>query len=106
MNRVVVLAPVWAWLILLLAAPLVIVLAISLADTADGVPPFALGFSLESFAAILTDPLYRDALFLSLRVAGLSTLCCLLFGYPMALGIARAPEGWRDPLLLALMLPF
>ena len=27
-------------------------------------------------------------------------------GYPMALAIAQAPERWRDPLLLALMLPF
>ncbi len=106
MTRALVLAPVWAWLGLLLAAPLAIVLAISLAEPADGVPPFALGFSLDSFRTILTDPLYRDALLLSLRVAAVSTLCCLLLGYPMALAIARAPERWRDPLLLALMLPF
>lgn len=106
MNRTLVLAPVWVWLAVLLAAPLAIVLAISLAETADAVPPFALGFSLESFRTVLTDPYYRDALLLSLRVAVVSTLLCLLLGYPMALGIARAPERWRDPLMLALMLPF
>ena len=106
MSRFFVLAPVWGWLALLLAVPLAIVLAIALGETADRVPPFALGFSLESFRTILTDPLYRDALFMSLRVAGLSTAACLLLGYPMALGIARAPERWRDPLLLAAMLPF
>ena len=106
MNRVFVLAPVWVWLALLLVAPLCIVGAISLAETADRVPPFALGFSLDSFRTILTDPLYRGALFLSLRVAGITTTICLVLGYPMALGIARAPGRWRDPLLLALMLPF
>lgn len=106
MSRAFVLAPVWAWLILLLVAPLVIVLTISVAETADGVPPFVVGFSLDSFFTILTDPLYRDALSISLRVAGVSTLFCLLLGYPTALGIARAPERWRDPLLLAMMLPF
>ena len=106
MTRALVLAPVWAWLAVLLAAPLAIVLAISVAETADAVPPFALGFSLESFRTVLTDPYYRDALMLSLRVAFVSTLLCLLLGYPMALGIARAPERWRDPLMLALMLPF
>ena len=105
-TRALVLAPVWAWLAVLLAAPLAIVLAISVAETADAVPPFALGFSLESFRTVLTDPYYRDALMLSLRVAFVSTLLCLLLGYPMALGIARAPERWRDPLMLALMLPF
>ncbi len=105
-NKALVLAPVWVWLAVLLAAPLAIVLAISVATTADSVPPFALGLSLESFRTVLTDPYYRDALILSLRVAFVSTLLCLSLGYPMALGLARAPERWRDPLLLALMLPF
>lgn len=106
MNRALVLVPLWVWLVLLLAAPLGIVGAISLGESTDGVPPFALGFSLESFQAILTDPLYGDALLLSLRVAAISTACCLVLGYPAALAIARAPERWRDPLLLAVMLPF
>ena len=106
MNRVLVLAPVWAWLVVLLAAPLGIVAAISLAGQADGVPPYTLGVTLESFHAIIDDALYRDALLLSLRVAAISTLLCLLVGYPMALAIANAPPAWRNPLLLALILPF
>ena len=65
-----------------------------------------LNATLDNFALILTDPLYRNAFLLSLRVAALSTLICLLAGYPMALAIARAPEHRRNPLLLALMLPF
>ena len=55
---------------------------------------------------VATDPLYRDALFRSLRVAGVSTLVCLVVGFPMALAIARAPPRWQNPLLLAVMLPF
>ena len=106
MNRTGVLAPVWAWLVALLVAPLGIVVAIALAAPADGVPPFALGLTLDSFVAILTDPLYRDALGLSLWVAFVSTSLCLLLGYPLALAIAQAPERRRDALLLALMLPF
>jgi putrescine transport system permease protein len=105
-SRIAVLASVWAWSVLLLAVPFGIVLAISAADSVDGVPPFALGLSAEAFATILTDGLYRDALLASLRVAGVSTACCLLLGYPAALAIARAPERWRDPLLLGLMVPF
>jgi putrescine transport system permease protein len=105
-SRIAVLASVWAWSVLLLAVPFGIVLAISAADSVDGVPPFAPGLSAEAFATILTDGLYRDALLASLRVAGVSTACCLLLGYPAALAIARAPERWRDPLLLGLMVPF
>ena len=106
MNRLLVLAPVWAWLALTLAAPLGILAAIAVAEPADGVPPFTLGLSLESLSTVLTDPLYRDALLASLRVAALTTLLCLVIGYPAALAIARAPARWRDGLLLALMLPF
>ena len=36
----------------------------------------------------------------------MSSLLCLLIGYPMALGIARSAEGVRSLLLLLVMLPF
>jgi putrescine transport system permease protein len=73
----------------------------------DAVPPFSLAHpSLDSIVLIATDPLYREALLLSLKVAGLSTAICLLIGYPMALAIARSSERWRSLLLLLVMLPF
>ena len=108
----------WAWLGLFLLAPAAIVLKISLAVPADGVPPYSallhwgagvlpdVAINLDSYALILGDPLYLHALLLSLKVAGLATLVCLLAGYPMALAIARAPERYRNMLLLAAMLPF
>jgi putrescine transport system permease protein len=94
------------WLLVLLGAPLAIVAVIALALPADGIPPYTPAFSLDNLALVATDPLYRDALLRSLRVAGLSTLVCLLMGFPMALGIARAAPRWQNPLLLAVMLPF
>ena len=104
--RRVVLAVPGLWLALFLVAPLCIVLLIALAEPADGVPPYRIGLSLDNLVTVLTDPLYRAALLLSLKVAGIATLACLLAGYPMALAIARAPERWRNALLLAVMLPF
>ncbi len=113
-----VLALPWAWLGFFLVAPAAIVLKISLAVPADGVPPYSallqwgaswlprIAISLDSYALILGDPLYLHALLLSVKVAGISTLVCLLAGYPMALALARAPERHRTALLLAVMLPF
>jgi putrescine transport system permease protein len=113
-----VLALPWAWLGVFLVAPAAIVLKISLAAPADAVPPYTallqwgadglprLAITLDSYALILGDPLYLHALLLSVKVAGISTLVCLLAGYPMALAIARAPERHRNALLLAVMLPF
>ena len=97
----------WAWLTLFLLAPCAIVLAIALGKSVDAIPPFSLSHpGLDSLVLIATDPLYRAALLLSLKVAGVSTVICLFAGYPMALAIARSNERWRTLLLLLVMLPF
>jgi putrescine transport system permease protein len=100
------LALAWAWLLLFAIAPMAIVLVIALARPADSVPPFSFAADPGNFALAATDDLYRTAFWLSLRTATVSTVICLLLGYPMALAIARMGERWRAPLLLALMLPF
>jgi putrescine transport system permease protein len=116
-GRALVLAVPWGWLALFLLAPAGIVLAIALAQPADGVPPYLAPLqwvggglhwqgTFDNLSLVTTDPLYRDALLLSLKVTGISTLLCLLAGYPMALALARAPQRTRTPLLLLLMLPF
>ena len=100
------LTPVWTWLLLCVAAPAAILLAIALAVPAEAVPPFELGWNLEPLALALGDPLYRDALWGSVRVAALAAGLCLLIGYPMALGIARAPARWRPVLRALVVVPF
>lgn len=116
-GRRTVLTLPWLWLALFLLAPAVIMLLIALSQATESIPPYApvltwsgttphLTINAGNFRRILTDPLYRHAFTLSLRVAGLSTLACLLIGYPMALAIARAPAQRRAVLLLAVMLPF
>jgi putrescine transport system permease protein len=104
-RRWVLALPV-VWLILLLVAPLAIVVLIAFALPVDGVPPYSLGLTLDNLWLVASDSLYRDALLRSVRVAGVSTLICLLIGFPMAMAIARAAPKWQNPLLLAVMLPF
>ncbi len=104
--RAISLALSWVWLLLFSVIPLAIILAIALARPADTVPPFHFATDPDNFAFAATDSLYRTAFWLSLRTAAVSTVICLLIGYPMALAIARAAERWRAALLLALMLPF
>lgn len=116
-GRTIVLTLPWFWLALFLMAPAAIMLRIAVSHATDSIPPYAplltwrgwtphLHISANNFVRIVTDPLYRNAFTLSLRVAGFSTLACLLIGYPMALAIARAPAHRRGALLLAVMLPF
>lgn len=93
-----------AWLVLLVAAPLLLVLAIAFAVPDAGLPPFRWPQALaeiESWRVLTEDDFYLAALGRSLVVAGLTAGLCVALAYPMSLGIlAAAPQ--RRPLLLAL----
>ena len=109
LNRAGVLVPVWAWLLLFVAVPVLVVAALSFSTSVPGVPPFSpllADPSGANYAALTEDAFYLDAALKSLVVAGVSSALCLLIGYPMALCIARAGERWRSLLLLLVMLPF
>jgi putrescine transport system permease protein len=112
-----VLALPYAWLALFFLVPFVIVLKISLAEQAIGIPPYTplletdeggtrVHASLANYLFLLSDSLYFRAYLNAIKFAGFSTLFCLLLGYPMAYGIVRAPRAWRGFLLLMVILPF
>jgi putrescine transport system permease protein len=61
---------------------------------------------LENYRRLWEDPLYTIAYLKSLRIAGISTLVCLLLGYPMAYAIARTRDSLRNLLLMLIILPF
>jgi putrescine transport system permease protein len=108
----------YAWLLLFFLVPFLIVLRISLAEARLGMPPYtpllewsegrltAVRIQLQSYGFMLSDGIYLSAFLYSLRVAFVSTLLCLLIGYPMAYAIARAPSGRRGVLLMLVILPF
>jgi putrescine transport system permease protein len=104
--RAMFVGPAFAWLALTVAAPLMLVFAVSLGEATQGAPPFEWGFSAANYALIFSDDLYRGAFLNAVRIAGTSTLICLLIGYPMAYGIARARPERRAFLLFLVVLPF
>lgn len=106
MRRGFLLAPLWLWLLVFVAAPVVILGVIALATAADGVPPFTLGLRFTSVAMLVEDTYYAEALLAALQLAAMTAGLCLLIAYPMALGMAAVRPGWRLPLLALLMLPF
>jgi spermidine/putrescine transport system permease protein len=53
-----------------------------------------------------TEWLYLSIFLKSFAVAALTTLICLIVGFPVAMAITFASEKWRPWLLLGIMLPF
>lgn len=106
-------AGAWLALLLLVAAPLVIVLGMGFGTSAPGVPPVIPPIgregwqgSLEAWRLLFADTYYLDAALRSLRLAAITAGLCLVLGFGMALGIASAPPRWQAPLLALVLLPF
>jgi putrescine transport system permease protein len=117
-GRTAVMAAPYLWLLLFFLVPFLIVLKISVSELRLGMPPYEplmtwisaqaleLKVNLANYAFLGSDALYFNAYVNSVIVAGVSTILCLLIGYPMAYGIARSKHAWRNLLLLLVMLPF
>jgi putrescine transport system permease protein len=120
-TKLVVLAP-YLWLIAFFFVPFLIVLKISLSQTAIAQPPyvpvldlaagwqgikdFAAGLSLENYTTLASDDIYLFSYLRSLTVATVSTVILVLTGFPIAYAMARAPRRWRPVLLMLVVLPF
>jgi putrescine transport system permease protein len=120
-QRLVVLVP-YVWLVAFFLVPFLIVLKISLSQSAIAQPPylpvldpaagweglkeFLAGLSFGNYAAIAADSLYLSSYLKSLQVAALSTAILLLIGYALAYGMARAPRRLQPLLLTLVILPF
>lgn len=96
--------PAAVWLAVFFLAPLVIMLVYSFGrrGTYGGV---VWDWNVEQYLRFL-DPLYLQIFFRSVWIAVLTTVICLVVGYPFAYFIARQPGRRRNPLLLLIMIPF
>src|ERR1700690_3188002 len=106
----------YAWLVAFFLVPFLIVLKISLSQTAIAQPPytpvfdlaagwsgiesFFAGLSLDNYAFLGSDPLYFLSYVKSLEIAALSTVMLLVIGYPIAYAMTRPPR--RAPAGVAL----
>ncbi|MDE2119454.1 MAG: ABC transporter permease [Betaproteobacteria bacterium] len=116
-GRAAVSAAPQLWLGLFLLLPMLILLKISLSESdilGIGFEPIVslvqqnliIRLRLAAYIALLHDQLYLLTYLSSLGYAALTTLACLLLGYPFAYAMARARPSRRPALLMLVMLPF
>jgi len=122
MHRAALILVPYLWLLALFLVPFAIVLRIALSDAALAIPPYTptldpaagwaglrdliAGLDFESFLWLTEDDLYWKAYLSSLRIAALATFLTLLVGFPIAYGMANAPDQWRPTLMMLVILPF
>jgi putrescine transport system permease protein len=114
-GRTAVIGIPYLWLFLFFLAPFLIVMRFSVSEmgaitvqdvltTGEGVIKLAIKYS--NYVFITTDDLYYKAYLSSVKYAAITTLCCLIIGYPFAYFMARAKATLQPTLLMLVMLPF
>ncbi|MGR4971993.1 ABC transporter permease subunit [Pseudomonas sp. Z3-6] len=115
-GRQLVIGVPFIWLFLFFMLPFFIVLKISFAEADVAIPPYTEIYSyvdqklqvllnLANYVMLSEDELYIAAYLGSLKMALISTVLCLLIGYPMAYGIANARKEMQTVLVLLIMMP-
>lgn len=117
-NKGLVIAIPWFWLALFFILPFLFVLKISLSEPQLLQPPYqdwirevedglvTITLNFGNYMMLFEDELYLASLWGSFKVASISTLLCILIGYPMAYAISLAPNHAKMPLLMLIILPF
>ncbi|NJK77188.1 MAG: ABC transporter permease [Microcoleus sp. SU_5_6] len=103
-NLLLLSFPAIAWLIMFFVLPLLIIFAYSFLErgTYGGVTAV---FTLSNYQRLF-DEVFLGVIARSIWLAFLTTLACLLVGYPLAFFIATRPPRWRNALLLLVIIPF
>jgi spermidine/putrescine transport system permease protein len=96
-------APIF-WLVVFFLLPMAAMVAYSFGENRD-LTEIAISGTFKNYARAV-EPLYLGIFAKSAAIAALTTLICLILGFPVALAITFAPAKWRPWLLLAIMLPF
>ena len=117
LNGVIIAVPFY-WLLIFFLAPFIIVFKISVAEPLIASPPFSSLFSIaqngalsvhlvfDNYAYLWEDSLYISTYVNSIRISTISTVLCLLLGYPIAYAIVRSAPTTRFVLLMLIILPF
>lgn len=117
-GRALVIAVPTIWLLVFFLIPFLVVAKISLSEAAIARPPYLplyewleegglqIIVNFGNYLFLWEDSLYLSAYLSSIKIAAISTVFCLLIGYPMAYYIARSSEQTRNVLLMLVILPF
>ena len=114
-GRTAVIGVPYVWLLLFFLVPFLIVANYSVSEMGairvenitqlvDG--GVKLSFKYANYVNLTADSLYLHAYFASIKYAFVTTVFCLLIGYPFAYFMARSKPSLQPTLLMLVMLPF
>lgn len=95
--------PYIAWICIMIVVPMLLILMYAFTTKGNSVMTFQ--FTLENFIRFFSDSIFTDVLKRSLKIAVITTVFCVLIGYPAAYIIAKAEGKKKIFLILMITLP-
>ena len=94
--------PYMIWALALIVVPLVMIVLYAVTEKGNEV--LTLSFTMQNFAQFL-EATYMNVIFKSFRLGILTTVICLLLGYPLAFMISKFSEDVQSLLILLVTIP-
>ncbi len=95
--------PYVAWITVLVVAPMLLILLYAFTKEGNSVTDFL--FTFNNFKRFFVDSVFGEVLLRSLRVALVTTIVCILLGYPAGYFIAKCSEGVKMVWVLLITFP-
>ena len=95
--------PYVLWIAAMIVLPMLLIVLYAFTESGNDVLTFR--FTLENFARFVTDRVFLAVLWRSLYIALVTTVICILLGYPIAYVIAQMGERANTILILLITMP-
>src|SRR5476651_1182584 len=99
------LAPATIFIAISLFAPLAILFRYSPNDFVPQTKTMVEALTAANYTKFFTDPYYTSALLTTVKVALISSVTCLVLGFPLAYVLARTQSRFKHLLIIAIVLP-
>ncbi len=95
--------PYVAWISVMIVVPMLLIVLYAFTQSGNDVLTFR--FTLDNFARFVTDSVFLSVLCRSLYIALVTTVLCVLLGYPIAYVIAQLPGRGNTVMILLITMP-
>ncbi len=97
-------APALLFLVIFLILPYINIIVMSMRTPGVGVP-YGAGFTINNYLRVLTDSYFLQILADTVLLGVMTTVICLLLGYPVAYHLARTQSRWKGVLYVLVLSP-
>ena len=95
--------PYVAWISVMIVVPMLLIVLYAFTESGNDVLTFR--FTLDNFVRFVTDRVFLAVLWRSLYIALITTLICMLLGYPIAYVISHMTERGNTVMILLITMP-